>query len=43
MFDNDEAGRKVTIECANILPVKKVKIASLPAKDPNELLQFGHK
>jgi twinkle protein len=41
MFDNDDAGKKATIECANILPVKKVKIASLPAKDPNELLQTG--
>jgi twinkle protein len=39
MFDNDEAGTKATIECANILPVRKVKIAKLPAKDPNELLQ----
>jgi len=41
MFDNDEAGQKASIECANVLPVKKVKIASLPAKDPNELLQTG--
>jgi len=41
MFDNDEAGKKASIECANILPVKKVKIANLPAKDPNELLQKG--
>ena len=41
MFDNDEAGKSASIECANILPVKKVKIASLPAKDPNELLQKG--
>lgn len=41
MFDNDEAGTSASIECANILPVKKVKIARLPAKDPNELLQKG--
>ena len=41
MFDTDEAGTKASIECANILPVKKVKIARLPAKDPNELLQKG--
>jgi len=41
MFDNDEAGKKASIECANILPVKKVKIATLPAKDPSELLQKG--
>jgi twinkle protein len=39
MFDNDEAGIEASIECANILPVKKVKIAKLPAKDANELLQ----
>mgnify|MGYP003140121051 CR=1 FL=1 len=41
MFDNDEAGTKASLECANLLPVKKVKIARLPAKDPNELLQKG--
>jgi len=41
MFDEDEAGKSATLECANILPVKKVKIASLPAKDPSELLQNG--
>jgi twinkle protein len=41
MFDNDEAGTKASIECANILPVKKVKIARLPAKDPSDLLQKG--
>ncbi len=41
MFDEDEAGKSAVIECANILPVKKVKIASLPAKDPSELLQSG--
>jgi twinkle protein len=38
MFDNDEAGLKASIECANILPVKKVKIAKLQGKDANELL-----
>ena len=41
MFDEDEAGKTAVIECANILPVKKVKIASLPAKDASELLQTG--
>jgi twinkle protein len=41
MFDEDEAGKSAVIECANILPVKKVKIATLPAKDPSELLQTG--
>jgi len=41
MFDNDEAGLKASIDCANILPVRKVKIAKLQAKDPNELLIKG--
>ena len=41
MFDEDEAGKQAVIECASILPVKKVKIATLPAKDPSELLQSG--
>jgi twinkle protein len=41
MFDNDEAGINASIECANILPVKKVKIAKLQAKDASELLQQG--
>ena len=40
MFDEDEAGKQAVIECSNILPVK-VKIATLPAKDPSELLQKG--
>ncbi|ANS05753.1 DNA primase [uncultured phage_Deep-GF0-KM16-C193] len=45
MLDNDEAGVRASVECANLLPVKKVKIARLQAKDPNELLQKnkGHK
>ena len=41
MFDEDEAGKSASIECANVLPIKKVRIATLPAKDPNELLQKG--
>ena len=41
MFDQDEAGNKASIECANILPVRKVKIAKLQAKDASELLQAG--
>jgi len=41
MFDNDEAGNKASIECANILPVRKVKIAKLQEKDASELLQKG--
>jgi len=38
MFDNDEAGTKASVECSNILPVKKAYIAKLPMKDANELL-----
>jgi twinkle protein len=41
MFDTDEAGVKASVEVANLLPVRKVKIARLPAKDPSELLQKG--
>jgi len=41
MFDNDEAGLKASVDCANILPVRKVKIAKLQAKDPSELLMTG--
>ena len=41
MLDEDEAGRQAVIDCSNILPVGKVKIAKLPAKDPSELLQNG--
>jgi twinkle protein len=38
MFDNDEAGTKASVECANILPVKKAYIAKLPMKDASDLL-----
>ena len=41
MFDQDQAGITASVECANILPVRKVKIAKLQAKDPSELLQAG--
>lgn len=41
MFDMDEPGRKAAIECAEILPVGKVKIAHLPFKDANECLVNG--
>jgi twinkle protein len=41
MFDMDDPGRKASIECAEILPVGKVKIASLPYKDANECLVNG--
>lgn len=38
MFDNDDAGRAATKECAELFPPGKVKIASLPLKDANECL-----
>lgn len=41
MFDMDEHGRKASLEVAELLPVGKVKIASLPLKDANELLVAG--
>ena len=41
MFDTDEAGMKASVECANILPVKKCYIAKVQGKDANELLQQG--
>ena len=41
MFDMDEPGQKAAQECAEILPVGKVKIASLPYKDANECLVNG--
>jgi len=40
-FDNDEAGLKASVECAEILPVGKAKIAKLQGKDANELLVQG--
>lgn len=41
MFDMDEAGREAIAECAPLLPVGKVKVASLPLKDANDMLQAG--
>ena len=41
MLDADDAGLKASVDCANLLPVKRVKIAKLQAKDPNELLVNG--
>lgn len=41
MFDNDDAGRKAAEDVAAILPPGKVKIAELPLKDPNAMLQEG--
>lgn len=41
MFDQDEVGQRAAVECAEALPVGKVKIAKLPCKDANECLQQG--
>lgn len=42
MFDDDKAGRSAALECAEVLPVGRVKIASTaPHKDPNEALVAG--
>jgi len=38
MFDNDEPGQKATQEAARIIGYDKVKIASLPEKDPCDVL-----
>ena len=40
-FDNDEAGNAASLECANLLPVKKVRIVKSEGKDANELLVDG--
>ena len=39
MFDNDEPGRKAASECAEALGPNRCKIATLPLKDANEMLQ----
>lgn len=41
MFDQDEPGQKAAAECAELLPVGKVKIARLPLKDANDMLVAG--
>jgi len=40
-FDMDEPGREAAIRCAELLPPGKVKIVSLPRKDPNAMLLKG--
>jgi twinkle protein len=37
-FDNDEPGQKALAEACELLPVGKVKIMTVPHKDPNETL-----
>lgn len=41
MFDMDEPGRLASQEAAEVLPPGKVKIATLPFKDPNECVAQG--
>lgn len=41
MFDNDQAGREASEKCSLMLPIGKAKIATLPMKDPNEMLMAG--
>lgn len=41
MLDMDEAGRQAVQQAAGILPPHKLKIATLPLKDPNECLLAG--
>lgn len=41
MFDNDEAGRAATLECAQVMPPGRAFIATLPLKDANEMLVAG--
>lgn len=41
MFDNDEPGIAAAKECAQLLTPGKAKIAKLPLKDANEMLQAG--
>ncbi len=38
MFDMDDVGRKAAKECAGLLSVGKAKIATLPLKDPNDMV-----
>jgi len=41
MFDNDDAGRKGAQDAAEVISVGKAAIATLPLKDPNEMLVAG--
>jgi len=41
MFDMDEPGQAASKECAVLFPPGKCKLASLPMKDPSELMQAG--
>lgn len=41
LFDGDEPGQKAAKECALLFPPGRCKIAKLPLKDANEMLQAG--
>jgi len=41
MFDMDEPGQRAAAECAQLLPPGKAKLAHLPLKDANDMLQQG--
>jgi twinkle protein len=41
MFDSDAPGKKAAQECAEVLGPTRCKIATLPLKDPNEMLMAG--
>ena len=41
MFDDDKAGRDAALECAEVLPVGRVKLSFAPHKDANEALVAG--
>lgn len=38
LFDNDDAGKKASVECAKLLSPRKAKIGNLPLKDANDML-----
>jgi twinkle protein len=40
-FDNDQPGMEAAKACAALLPPRRAKIARLPLKDANEMLQAG--
>lgn len=41
LFDSDKYGVEAAKECAALLSIGKAKIASIPLKDPNEMLVAG--
>ena len=41
MMDSDEAGQQATASLLDVLPAGKVKVATLPSKDPNKMLIDG--